>query len=282
MYSYFTEILLLTKSDYPDELECWLNWYLNILKFDHIVILDNESPINIQDIISKFPQNKIEYHYILGWPNQHALYTEYLKKSKAEWVIPLDDDEYLYIGEKHNHNIKDLINYLYTSYRKNKYYFLWLNMFSPNYNKYRTGLFINTHTSYSYLACRRIYSSWPEDNGWGKCIINTKLEYEYQTNSNVGHIPVCLNGDNTTVLYDGTETESAYISSNDFQQDCFIAHYQYKSDFDWERKCLRQVVHIPNRTNKSRKHIYRKLYEYKSMFKSCFLLKEMLNTYLTK
>ena len=120
MCKYFSEVMLLTKSDYPEELDCWLHWYLNILGFDHIVIFDNESPIDIQSVISKFPQDKIEYRFIPGWPNQYKLYTDYLKESKAQWVIPLDDDEFLYIGERYNYNIKDLIIAISSQYHRNK------------------------------------------------------------------------------------------------------------------------------------------------------------------
>lgn len=281
-YTYFSEVMLLTRSDYPDELECWLEWYLNILGFDHIVLFDNESQINIQSVLSKFPKEKIEYLYIKGWPNQYVLYTEYLKQSKANWVIALDDDEYLYIGERFNHNIKCLIEYL-SQYEKNKIYLLWVNMFSPQYLKKRNGVYIKSHTAYSYNACRRLYSSWPQDNGWGKCLINNQFNYEYSHQSNSGHIPECLNGDNTTILYDGTEIKGGHVDSvNSIQEDCFIAHYQFKSDYDWEQKCIRPLADTQKRNIQSRKHVYRNLYDYSSTFKECVLLKELYIKYLNK
>ncbi len=276
MSNYYSEIVLLTKSDYTDELECWINWYLNILQFNHIVIYDNDSSISIPSIITKFPEDKIEYHPIQGWPNQYQLYTNHVRQSKANWIMALDDDEYLYIGEKFNHNIRNLIDYLYTTYRKNKYYFLWVNMFSPEYHRTRAGLYINTHTSYSYSACRRIHSSWPWGNDMGKSLINNQFDYEYSFNKDLGHIPRCLNGDNTTLLYDGTVVNSVCVNTQDkIQEDCFIAHYQYKSDSDWELKCSRPVASSQSYNLKSKKHIYRKLYEYKDMFKSCTLLKDL-------
>ena len=97
---YVTEVLLLTRSYHSDELECWLEWYINILGVDHISLFDNESTIDVQGIISKY-KDKVSYRSISGWPNQHKLYSDYIKESEAQWVIPLDDDEFLYIGNKY-------------------------------------------------------------------------------------------------------------------------------------------------------------------------------------
>lgn len=273
--------MLLTKSDYIEELECWLHWYLNILCFDHVVIFDNESPINIQSVISKFPKDKIDYRFIPGWPNQYKLYTEYLKESKAQWVIPLDDDEYLYIGKNYNHNIRDLINSLSIQHNKNKYYFLWVNLFSPEYLKSKSGLYVETHTAYSYKLCRKMRGSWPEDNSWGKCLINNSRDYIYSTSYMGGHIPQCTNDDNTTILAcNGTEINSCSINNiSEINEDCFIAHYQYKSEFDWKLKCSRQSVYSQSISISSKKHIYNNLYSHKEPLSSCFLIKNLWNNY---
>ena len=49
-YKYFTEILLLTRSYYPEELQSWIVWYLDILK---ILSIDSNLFANSTYIIAK-------------------------------------------------------------------------------------------------------------------------------------------------------------------------------------------------------------------------------------
>ena len=283
---YFSEVMLLTKQNYPDELRCWLNWYLNVIGFDHIAIFDNESPINVKDIISDYTSDKIDYNLIEGWSNQYKLYNDYIKSSESQYTIALDDDEFLYLGDRYKGNIKTFIESLSANYEcYNKFYILWVNMFSPEHKSYRDDLFINTHTCYSYEVCNRIAGSWPEDNGWGKCLINTgNFEYEYLYGRNA-HAPKCLNGNDSLLLVYGNEYSPIpyqHIRMNGqslLNTDAFIAHYQFKSDKDWRLKCTRGRVDTTVNTILNKKHIYNEVQSHSKLFKDCTLVKDKWNEY---
>ena len=281
---YLTEALLLTRSYYPDELECWLEWYLNILGFDHIVIFDNDSTIDVQEIIKKY-KDRVSYRFLSGWPNQHKLYSDYIKESESQWLIPVDDDEFLYIGDKFNGSVKEFIQTMYSTYNKNKYYSLWVCMVSKEPMEKREGLFINTQDHYSYEAFYNLRRYWGIDNRLGKCFVNTDYSYVYGNHSIAGHIPECLDGDNTTVLVNGNTTNGDWVikDNEDINKDCFIAHYHTKSKEDWIIKCNRCSV----RTGKSllsprSLSVYDRLYQNKALFKPCTLLKDRWNNYLNK
>ena len=292
------EILLLTKCDYEDELRCWLDWHLNIIGFDHIMIFDNESRIDIPNIIKDYPENSIDYKLIKGWPNQYSLYTEYLKTTKYDWSLPLDDDEFLYISDEFSSSIHTLISQLSPIYSKNfdKFYIMWVNMFSPTFLQTRTSLYINSHTNFSYTACSYLSHSWPEDSGWGKTLIDNSTQHFF---SNVyAHIPKSLytKSDATILLLPKLETPNSlnslpiiyhqhlklHNSLNEIISSVFIAHFQFKSQNDWITKCTRGRVDIKSNILLSKKHIYGKLYSFpQSLFKPCTLLKDKWNEYIS-
>lgn len=98
-YLYKTEAMLLTRHLNPADLDEWLDWHLNRCKFDRIHIFDNESPYDIKSVIGKYGE-KITYELVEGAPRQYRLYDRYVNyQSNAEWIMPIDDDEYLDIGK---------------------------------------------------------------------------------------------------------------------------------------------------------------------------------------
>jgi len=91
---YFSEILLLIKANNEKDFKDWIHWHLDTLKFEHLVVFDNESSINVKNICDN--DYRIEYHYISGFPDQYKIYNQYVNnESNALWVFPIDDDEYL-------------------------------------------------------------------------------------------------------------------------------------------------------------------------------------------
>jgi hypothetical protein len=278
MTTYFSEVLLLTKSEYPDELECYIEWYLDILGFSHVVVFDNESSIDVPKIVSKYPKIKVEYFSIFGWPNQYKLYTEYLKNTKAQWSIALDDDEFLYISDKYNNNIESYITNLDQKYKCNKYYIPWVNLFSANYLLDHRDLYFNTHTYYSYEALHCIANYWVQGNCFGKCLINNQYNYEY--NNFLKHIPKCLNGNNKTVLTTTGQYIQNYLirpDSNTVNSDCYIAHYQFKNKKDWIKKCNWVLADFPISLGRKYENVYDKLYQYTNFFRPLSVIQNKWN-----
>ena len=51
---YNTELILITNSNNLNELLYWLYWHINVIGFEHVVLIDNSKENLIQPFISKF------------------------------------------------------------------------------------------------------------------------------------------------------------------------------------------------------------------------------------
>lgn len=90
-----TEALLLTKYLNKEDLDEWLQWHLIKKGIEHVHIFDNNNTFDIRPIVEKYG-NRVSYEMIIGHPRQYDLYNRYISyQSKAEWIMPIDDDEYL-------------------------------------------------------------------------------------------------------------------------------------------------------------------------------------------
>lgn len=102
-YKFKTEAILLTK--YLDTLDMveWVDYHLNVVKFDHLHVFDNTSNSDIKSVCDSYNKiygDKISYQKVYGHPRQYRLYDAYINNiSDAEWVMPIDDDEYLDISD---------------------------------------------------------------------------------------------------------------------------------------------------------------------------------------
>ena len=278
---FYTEALLLTRSYYPEELQSWIVWYFEILKIDHVVLFDNDSPIDISSIIRPY-EDRIEYYTIHGWPNQHKLYTDYQKDSKAQWTIAIDDDEYLYLSDKYKYSINEFVSYMDTKYQKNMIYPLWLNLLSKESLASHNDLYFNTHTYFSYRAYNKIKMRYSNGNMYGKCFTNNNYSYDY-VNRNYGchHIPKCLDGSDEAIVPDGIATKTDRVYRPGYIPDCFIAHYQFKTRADWIRKCNNHLVISGKCTLSGSKDVYDLLYSYNDLFTQCTLVKDLWCMYNT-
>ena len=279
---YFSEVILLTKSVYEQELYTWIDWYLNVLKFDHVALFDNESFIDVRGIIDKFQTDKISYTSIVGHPYQRELYSKYLTSTNAQWSITLDDDEYLYFSNKYGDTVKDFIECLNEAYHNNMYYIMWTNMLSKEpLSKYNDKL-INTHTYYSYEAFNKIKQIPFNKNNLGKCFINNDYNYRYLAcdGKHAGHIPECINGNNYAILVNDGSHAKEIINGLDFNSDCFIAHYQLKNRQEWIRKSTSPIASTKAFRPTFIKPVYDMIYKYKDIFIECNLLKDKYEQYL--
>lgn len=104
---YFTEILLITNTTNPYDLKLWIHWHLYYVQFDRITVIDNSNSSIIYDICKDY--DRIKYIKHPGKLSQSDIYNNYVNNSDAEWVLPIDDDEFIYLGNFKT--IKELINY---------------------------------------------------------------------------------------------------------------------------------------------------------------------------
>lgn len=101
--------LLLTKyfrreSDFDE----WIQHHLSI-GFSHIHIFDNGTGFDLESACRKYGNN-VSYEKVEGHVCQYSLYEKYIKGCNAEYVMPIDDDEYLWIAPEFK-TIGDLLEH---------------------------------------------------------------------------------------------------------------------------------------------------------------------------
>ena len=174
---YLTECLLITASNDINIINDWLFWHINICKFEHIVLIDNSVTKNIKQCIK--PYSNIDYVSIDGNISQSDLYTKFVNQSNAYWVLPIDDDEILYIPDEYNNNINNfIVNNVMTM--KERYYkigFSWLMMFSNGLLQKSGNSFLEDYNYYAILDCIN-----GEDFFCQKTMVNTLIKHLYFNN----------------------------------------------------------------------------------------------------
>lgn len=161
---YFTELILITCTNDGNNIKNWINWHES-LGFEHIIIIDNDSTCDIKKIIADLNYKNIDYIKITGSISQEDIYNFYVNNSNSFWVLPLDDDEYLYI----NQNINDLLISAYNKYKSFKFSFPWAMMYSNELLK---------NTDKSYLEAFQ-YVDINNKNINIKTIVNTLIKHYY-------------------------------------------------------------------------------------------------------
>lgn len=131
MKCYLSEIILITCTNNINIFEQWLFWHKNIIGFEHIIVVDNNSIVDLKSVCDKY-QN-VEYVYKPGSISQSDTYNYYVNNSKAYWCLPIDDDEFVYISDKYNNNINNLIIKMHDEHKEFfKLSFMWAMMFSKD------------------------------------------------------------------------------------------------------------------------------------------------------
>ena len=106
---YKSGLLCITNTDNAIDLFNFIFYHKNIVKFDKIVIMDNQSSINLQKICNFF--DNVEYFDARSFVSQPLAYNEYINfYNDCEWLLCIDDDEYLYISDKYK-TINNYIDY---------------------------------------------------------------------------------------------------------------------------------------------------------------------------
>lgn len=128
---YLSEVILIICTNDLYNFRYWLEWHLNIIKFDHAIIIDNDSPVDIYSECLKY--NNVEYIKKIGTVSQSDLYTYYVNNSKSYWCLCIDDDEFLYISDKYQNSINNLLKSFSNEYPDFlKISFPWIMMVSDN------------------------------------------------------------------------------------------------------------------------------------------------------
>lgn len=268
---FFTEVVLLTKSYNLQDFKDWMHWHIDIIGFQRCHVFDNESSVDIKSECQKYG-DRVTYELVNGWPNQYALYNRYINnESPAWWVLPIDDDEFLYVSDKYKNNINVALLTLQKKYPDMvKLSMSWKNMFPLEFTKTRTKSLIENATGWSDKASEALFSQWRQDNRWVKTAVNTMHQWYWGLPHNGGHNP-SENGTNSRIssyMCDGTIIKDCTdnILPPRSNLDMFVAHYQFKSDDEWRMKCSKRKSAANQKFDKNKPCIYNDLYKYKHWF----------------
>lgn len=260
---YFTEVVLLTKSYNLQDFKDWLHWHLDIISFDHAHIFDNESSVDIKSVCDSYG-DRVSYEKVVGWPNQYALYNRYINnESKAWWVLPIDDDEFLYVSEKYNHDIHDVMLEISEKRKSwNKVSVGWRNLFPKEYTEERTNehLILNA-TGWSDKASE----IWQAGNRPVKTFVKTTKKYEWS--DRIGHSthdPLVERKYQPARTIDNKEVKKSWqLTPTNGNADMILYHYQFRCNKEWIYKCTKRVSAGSKTFKKNFPNLYKKLYNFK-------------------
>ena len=113
--NYRIALCLITRYQLPIDMQRYIEHYTNIGVTD-IFVYDNESKSDIKSICDKFTNvfyTFIDEDYICKNP-QHKIYTDFYNQHKNDYdyILCLDDDEYLWLNSKKYKDLHEFCNYL--------------------------------------------------------------------------------------------------------------------------------------------------------------------------
>ncbi len=279
-FQYFSEIFLLTKTYNLQDLKDWLRWHLEVIGFDHVVLFDNESEEDVESLCKDFG-DKVEYHKREGIPWQYELYNEYINAHiKSRWVLPIDDDEFVYVSERYHHRVNEALQSLEAQYPEmNKLCIGWLNLFPEKFLKQRTSGLIENATGYSHEAVK----IWRQGDLPVKTFCKMTQHYEWANRSGLykKHNPFTVgHEEEVSYLCDGQPLMgSRQETPTSPESDLFVAHYQFKSDQEWRWKCVNRKAPSNPKVLINHPDYYGRLYR-GTQIEHCFLLKELWRHFL--
>jgi len=270
---YLSEALLITCTDNQYNIIDWLYWHLYVVKFDHVVLIDNSPDKNLEKI-ANYPEFKdlVSYYSYPDRISQVDIYTEYVNNSEAWWVLPIDDDEFLYLNPKNYSTINDLIKDVFVKH--NSFYrigFTWAMMMSDKLLDkidYKEFSYIETYrhwlnnipVKYNISAFGSMYDI--------KTMVNTCMKHlyhiensQYVTEDNlkfrntlrvdrVGSVYEHIGNVHNPITYYNGKYQISYNISNSsvsfgyrsyfpitIAAPALLLHFKYRSLQDWQYKC---------------------------------------------
>jgi hypothetical protein len=114
------KVAIVTLVKKPIQYEMWLKYHFDIVKINYIFIQIEDTPELISTLdkykskidINMINTNHIENQYVTLQKRQHTFITKCIEKCKQmniHYLLHIDDDELLYVSEKYNHDILNLI-----------------------------------------------------------------------------------------------------------------------------------------------------------------------------
>lgn len=104
----YTALLLTRYFQRESDFDEWVKHHLS-LGFSHVHVFDNGTEFDLETACKKYG-NGVSYEKVEGYVCQYALYEKYIKECDAKYVMPIDDDEYLWLAPEFE-TIGDLLEH---------------------------------------------------------------------------------------------------------------------------------------------------------------------------
>lgn len=268
--SFKTTVICLTKSYNLADFSAWLMYHY--FYFDRVIILDNESEVDIQTECKKYP--RVEYKKIEGWANQWKLFSDILNLktdiefSEGEYVMFLDDDEYLY-ESSHNDfiNRKIMADFKPTGYNIRQRRFI-SETIDDSFGQLDCLLLPEIlmapkflpETRDTILPAHNVYAV-SEYSSQGKAIIRWSPGNKYdfrKGKKEIGHVPWVNGIRMSDVVGSGVSKTTYGLQPHPWAPKSpvkpallFLFHYHIKSMADWNKKIERGSAATKNDTRKN-------------------------------
>ena len=235
-----TEVVLLTKSYNLQDFKDWMHWHLDIIGFDCCHVFDNESSVDIKSVCDSYG-DRVTYELVKGWAKQYNLYNRYINnESPAFWVLPIDDDEFLWM--KNFDNVNEMILFYHKMWPEmNKLSIRWKNLFPDDPKADRGDLSLQEF-------CKNDNENWANLFDGGNKPVKTFVKgcnVFYDERTNQTHNPVLMN--TPAYLCNGKKFFGNWYFGPETDTDLKILHYQYKSAKEWIWKCRNRLAVYGNR-----------------------------------
>lgn len=185
----------------------WVNHHLS-LGFSHIHVCDNNTCFDLKAACKKYG-DKISYEHVDDFVCQYDVYERYINSCDADYVMPIDDDEYLWLSDWFK-SIQDVIEH----YGKADCIGIrWKHMFPRDFKKPRTSPVLDYCVEQNPKAARFFGGDKVI-----KCVVRVDSFVRYMDaseNIRCNHVPVT--DDNIgACLFDHSRTkESIVLVDND-------------------------------------------------------------------
>lgn len=233
-YAYRTEAVLLTRFASEDDLREWLNWHLYRAGFDRVMVFDN-SPDGLKAVCDEY--DEVSYMRVEGNVRQYRLYDSYVNwQSGAEWVMPIDDDEFLDVGGFAS--IGDALEH----YGKGDPHLMamavrWKHLFPVSFREERETDVLH----YCKVENPQLATTFNRVGDMGvKCIVRRYGSIHWEEtweNFAGGHVPkmTCSRG---AVMCDGTPVGGCQVPAGyaPAEEPLRLIHCRYTGPSDWARK----------------------------------------------
>lgn len=176
----------------------WTTHHLSV-GFSHIHVFDNGTEFDLEAACSKYGSS-VSYERVTGNVCQYELYADYIRNCDAEYVMPIDDDEYLSLGP-----FKSIGELMEHFGKPDCFAFRWEYRFPKDFLEERTGPVLEYCTEHNVRAAKFFCGG---GDTIVKCIVKTGEFVRYMNadeSMSRNHVPV-TKSDLGALLYNGTRT----------------------------------------------------------------------------